>query len=493
VSGAAPRSQLVGLKLLTADTTPADDAAAIGWRTDVIDISNNSWGEEDDGQTLFRPDDLLDSAFEAGVENGRGGKGTIYVWSAGNGRDVGDYANYDGFVNRPETIGVGSINFQGRQSWYSESGANVLISAPSDADDGEPGITTTTLTSNGSYTDSFGGTSSAAPLVSGVIALLLESKPALGWRDVQEILIRSARKVDSANTGWITNAAGFHYHHSYGAGMVDAAAAVALAESWNSLATRESREVALGAINAGIPDGASTGVSRSFDLDGDELRVEHVLCAVDIDHVYRGDLVITLTSPSGTVSQFSEVHGDDNEDYENYTFLSVRHWGEMATTGPWIVKVSGGEAGDSGVLRSASIKVFGTAIASGYDAWVGNSFSASEQRNLSIVARGADPDRDGRKNLMEYAMGGNPRVPDGLTPNNLVPVAGASVPTFRFIADAAKHDLTYKLMHSTDLDEWSVLTPIVFETNGTLETREAVLLPGKDRRSFVQLEVSRAN
>lgn|GEM_PF-6187837 len=49
MSGAAPRSQLVGLKLLTADTTPADDAAAIGWRTDVIDISNNSWGEEDDG------------------------------------------------------------------------------------------------------------------------------------------------------------------------------------------------------------------------------------------------------------------------------------------------------------------------------------------------------------------------------------------------------------------------------------------------------------
>lgn len=71
-------------------------------------------------------------------------------------------------------------------------------------------------------------------------------------------------------------------------------------------------------------------MSRSFDLVGDELRVEHVLYTVDIDHVHRRDLVITLTSPSGTVSQFSEVHGDDNEDYENYTFLSVRHWGEMA-------------------------------------------------------------------------------------------------------------------------------------------------------------------
>ena len=116
VSGAAPRSQLVGLKIPTADTTPADDAAAIGWRTDVIDISNNSCGETDDGQTLFTPDSLLVSAFEAGVKDGRGGKGTVYVWSAGNGRDDGDYANYDGFVNRPETIGMGSVNFRGRQS-----------------------------------------------------------------------------------------------------------------------------------------------------------------------------------------------------------------------------------------------------------------------------------------------------------------------------------------------------------------------------------------
>ena len=71
-----------------------------------------------------------------------------------------------------------------------------------------------------------------APLVSGVIELLLESKPTLGWRDVQEILIRSARKVDDQSSGWPTNGAGYHFHHGYGAGMIDAAAAVTLAPSW---------------------------------------------------------------------------------------------------------------------------------------------------------------------------------------------------------------------------------------------------------------------
>src|SRR5690606_34768277 len=44
------------------------------------------------------------------------------------------------------------------------------------------------------YTSRFGGTSGATPIVSGVIALMLEANPNLSWRDVQEILVRSARQ-----------------------------------------------------------------------------------------------------------------------------------------------------------------------------------------------------------------------------------------------------------------------------------------------------------
>jgi subtilisin-like proprotein convertase family protein len=323
---------------------------------------------------------------------------------------------------------------------------------------------------------------------------LLESKPSLGWRDVQEILIRSARKVDEGSPGWSTNGAGYHFHHTYGAGMIDAAAAVGLGGSWKNLGERVSREAALSGMNAAIPDGSSAGVSCSLDLAGEEFRVEHVLCTIDIEHAYRGDLVITLTSPSGTVSQFSEVHDDENEDYENYTFLSVRHWGEMAS-GRWTVKVSDGEAGDAGVLRSASLKVFGTAMASGYDAWVANTFPENEQGQPSVVAENADPDRDGRQNLMEYAFDANPKVPEGRLPTELLLVPGTSVPTVRFVADTAKRDLTYRLMHSTDLIKWSLLTPTVFATNGALETREATVMPvpEKVRQSYVQLEVSRTN
>ena len=42
------------------------------------------------------------------------------------------------------------------------------------------------------YTSRFNGTSAAAPIVTGVIALMLEANPNLTYRDVQEILVRSA-------------------------------------------------------------------------------------------------------------------------------------------------------------------------------------------------------------------------------------------------------------------------------------------------------------
>ncbi|MFM8313164.1 MAG: S8 family peptidase, partial [Deltaproteobacteria bacterium] len=89
------------------------------------------------------------------------------------------------------------------------------------------------------YTSSFNGTSAATPSVVGVIALLLEKKPQLTWREVKDILAKTARKVDpnSVNItlgdditghvnepGWIRNAANYNFHNYYGFGRIDAAA-----------------------------------------------------------------------------------------------------------------------------------------------------------------------------------------------------------------------------------------------------------------------------
>ena len=55
------------------------------------------------------------------------------------------------------------------------------------------------------FTSRFNGTSASAAMVSGVVALMLEANPNLNWRDVQEILVRSARQNDPTNESWQVN------------------------------------------------------------------------------------------------------------------------------------------------------------------------------------------------------------------------------------------------------------------------------------------------
>ena len=102
------------------------------------------------------------------------------------------------------------------------------------------------------YTATFNGTSSAAPVTSGSIALILEANSNLNWRDVKHILAKTAIQVDPnindttvilsdgnyiAEPQWLTNNANYKFHNYYGFGRIDVAKAVAMAETYaaNSL------------------------------------------------------------------------------------------------------------------------------------------------------------------------------------------------------------------------------------------------------------------
>lgn len=358
VVGAAMNARLVGLRLIAGNVGDIENAEALGWRPDVIHISNNSWGPPDEGKDLAGPGPLALAALEHGAANGRGGKGVIYAWAAGNGHDKTDRSNYDGYNNSPYSLSVGAVDDIGGATTYSEHGANLVISSPSD---GRQGITTT---NNVDYTDTFGGTSSATPLVSGVIALMLQANGNLGWRDVQEIMIRSARKNAPADPEWVVNGAGFNFNHKFGAGVVNAQAAVAMAQGWTNLGPRRTHTVSQMDVNMAIPDNNTAGITRTFDLSAaEQMRLEHVLLSVRVTHPRRGDLDIRLTAPSGISSTVFVPHIDVNAHIAlAFPFLSVRHWGENLQ-GAWTVTVSDRTAANTGTLHDVRLEFFGTRAA----------------------------------------------------------------------------------------------------------------------------------
>jgi len=366
VTGAAPSAGLVGHRLLGAETD-TNEADALTRNNSLIDIYSNSWGPTDGGQVLEGPGPLTESALEWGVANGRGGLGSIYVWAGGNGYNS-DNSNYDGYTNSRYSIAVAASTNFGDRSSYSEKGANILVNAPSNG--GSLGIATTDRTGadgyddgiytiSGNYTNTFGGTSSATPLVSGIIALMLQANPTLTWRDVQHILIETAEHNDIGDADWVSNGAGYLINHKYGFGRIDAQAAVTAALTWTLLGA-EANAQGTSSPNLLIPDNDLTGVNDSISIPID-ISVEFVeVYFTAADHTYWGDLEITLTSPDGTESVLAESHNSgDAYVYDNWRFGSVRHFGE-SSQGDWTLKVMDLQAGDVGTLESWTVKIYGT-------------------------------------------------------------------------------------------------------------------------------------
>lgn len=368
VSGTAPEATLVGMRLIAAATTDAQEAEALAYLPDLIAIKSNSWGPNDDGLTLEAPGALTKEAIANSAANGRSGRGTLFFWAGGNGRAQADNSNYDGYANDIHTIAIAASDSQRLQSWYSESGANLVVCAPSNGDvlgittvdrSGSAGYNNASSASGGDYTDDFGGTSSATPTAAGIGALLLQKNPTLGWRDVKEILIRSAAKFAPTDTDWADNSAGFHFNHKFGAGLIDATAAVNLAGTWTNLPAPTSQSIAQTGLSVAIPDNNATGITRSFAFNTANLRVEHATLTLSVSHANRGELDVILTSPSGMVSRLAEKHRDNASDYSAWTFSSVRHWGENSA-GTWTLRVADRTGEITGTLTAATLTLHGT-------------------------------------------------------------------------------------------------------------------------------------
>ncbi|KAF3689583.1 Neuroendocrine convertase 1 [Channa argus] len=227
--GVAYNSKVGGIRMLDGIVTDAIEASSIGFNPDHVDIYSASWGPNDDGKTVEGPGRLAQKAFEYGIQKGRGGKGSIFVWASGNGGRQGDNCDCDGYTDSIYTISISSASQQGLSPWYAEKCSSTLATAYSSGDYTDQRITSADL--HNECTQTHTGTSASAPLAAGIFALALEQNPNLTWRDLQHIVVWTSEFDPLANNpGWKRNGAGLIVNSRFGFGLLNAKALVDLAD-----------------------------------------------------------------------------------------------------------------------------------------------------------------------------------------------------------------------------------------------------------------------
>jgi len=312
------------------------------------DVTNHSWGGLDYVTTAAARTTAgsfangMVTALSYGSAEGRGGLGTVHVAAAGN--DVID-GQADSWKSDRHIVTVGSYReVDGSSSQYVDSGAHLLVSAPSNdyAELGGTGQVTTDLLGRDGYntiakpggaedyTDSFGGTSGATPVVSGVVSLILDANSELGWRDVKDILAASAKlpvafdtgqtaatstisgltyvlnnrqfQLNGDDAGW--NGGAMHYSNDYGYGAVDAYNAVRLAEVWTLFGAAKTSDNEVSATTGTIRVGktsvatkADTALTQFHDFVGTPTSFQfRVTQDVDVEHL---DLTLNFATQLG--------------------------------------------------------------------------------------------------------------------------------------------------------------------------------------------------
>jgi subtilisin-like proprotein convertase family protein len=430
--GIAPNVLLSGLNFLSSTQT---NAFLVDQASGDFDIFNQSWGVEED-YFIPLPSSYINQIVSA-VTTGRNNKGQIFLRAAGN--SFFQHVSSSGTVywSRPSNasadnalpyvIVVGATNADGRRASYSSTGPNVWVSAPGgefgvqdpamitvDQSGCSKGYSRTGITTNAfeyghsqnpscNYTSRFNGTSSATPVTSGVVALMLQANPDLTWRDVKHILAATAEKVDASwpngqssiyryrswdpdfptyeyEQPWITNHAGFDFHSWYGFGRIDAKAAVDMAvgyvSGWNAFESFAADSADANQANTTnlalpIPDDSATGVTSDLTVDADAgggsgLIIEAITVRVATDHPYKGDLAFELQGPTSAGTRTKSILFNINNSFEDddwswnqgVTFLTNAYYGETSD-GTWTLKVLDGSGGDGGSLNRWKITIYG--------------------------------------------------------------------------------------------------------------------------------------
>eukprot|EP00092_Neocalanus_flemingeri_P014184 GFUD01015303.1.p1 GENE.GFUD01015303.1~~GFUD01015303.1.p1 ORF type:complete len:647 (+),score=141.20 GFUD01015303.1:124-2064(+) len=404
--GIAFNAKIGGIRMLDGSVSDWVEAKSLSFNTGHIDIYSSSWGPNDDGKTVDGPGKLTSMAFEQGVHRGRDGKGSIFVWASGNGGRDKDNCNCDGYAASVFTITVSSTSESGHIPWYSEPCSATIATTYSSGSSTDRQIVTTDL--HGQCTSKLSGTSASAPITAAIIALTLEANPGLTWRDVQHIMVRTARPGNLKAPDWKVNGVNRTVSHSYGYGLMDAHAMVKLARKWNSVPNQQSCEVASPHAYKVIPAMGQVTIELDVVSCPGVRFLEHVVSPIFVTSGRkRGDLRIYLQSPSGTWSTLLDNRPKDFSSlgFINWPFMTTHVWGENPI-GKWILYIHN-DADSKGVSDAKffdwSLKLYGTQSDTNSDRpadRAGDEETAEDAEKLSLDIKSTSP-------TTKYSSAGN--------------------------------------------------------------------------------------
>lgn len=410
--GIAPSVTLAGANTLSQAVTQVNSVFIAQANTNAH-IVNMSWGTSQDSYVpiISGYKDQIESA----TTTLRSGRGTIFIKSAGNDYEIykdGKYrvgnSNFDGDNTLPQIISVAALDADFLSAYYSSPGSNIWISAPGGINGtSEPAILTTdrlgcnygyakSTASNTfnrdanavnnddcKYTSLFNGTSSAAPMVSGAVALMLQRNPNLTWRQVKSILAQSATTLTSPSSNintpdvsstetmpsglaweyaWQTNNAGLRFHNWYGFGAVNISSMLTMADSppalGNLVTYTETKNNALG-----IPDFSSVGATYTF-VPSNTFNIEEIEFEFTMTHPNLEEIMIEVISPHGgtpmksiLMNAYSGLRGVNSMNAQR--FITNAFYGE-SSSGTWTVKIYDVKAGNgSGTVSRVKMNMRG--------------------------------------------------------------------------------------------------------------------------------------
>jgi len=314
IAGVAPNCQLMSISNSLAGTPNSRQRRGDGinwaWQNGA-DVISNSWGS---GVQYPIIDDAIDNALTLG----RGGLGCVVVFSAGNNNSA---VNYPANSN-PDIIAIGANDRCGFRSGRIDIIPNSCdpwcpTCQPgscygTDLDVVAPGTNIPTTDRQGSngydvtdYTQTFGGTSAAAPHIAGIAALMLSVNPSLTQDEIRDIIESTCTKIGNYDYSTVTGRTNGTWDDEMGYGLVNACSAVF--EAFSRIMSVTGPSVVCTSNSTftlhNCPPGTSIGWKESRNLDYVSGGTNnYTVKAYSNDSRTRGWVRVTITSSCGTIA-----------------------------------------------------------------------------------------------------------------------------------------------------------------------------------------------